>query len=261
MPRYVCCCRYDGTAYRGFQVQVEENTVCRVLQDALEQLFRVRPEIKGCSRTDSGVHAYAFCFSFLCEKEIDPKRLPAALNTFLPPDVAVVQASFAPEDFHPRYDCLGKEYVYRVLNRRLRDPFYEKKALLWPGKLDEEMLNRAARAFVGEKDFTSFCGSNGKVKEDMVREITEFSVTRKGDEIFFRVRGTGFLYHMVRIMVGTLLQIAQSVYPEDSVEEMLQAKDRRVAGMTAPAHGLYLNRVFYDPVLLSAAEEGAPWLK
>ena len=261
MTSYLCCCRFVGTAYRGYQVQVQDNTVCHVLQDALTQLFHVRPDIKGCSRTDSGVHAHAFYFSFQTRQYIDPAKLPIALNRFLPGDVAVTGAQLVPEDFHARYHCLGKEYVYRVINRPIRDPFLQDRALFYGGKIDAEQLNRAGRAFLGRQDFTSFCGRRGS-QENKVRTVTAFDVVRLGDEIRFRVRGDGFLYHMVRIMVGTLLQVAQGVFPEDGIAGILAAKDRRAAGMTAPACGLYLHRVFYDPSIVTLGqEEDDAWLK
>lgn len=235
---------YDGRNYHGFQVQKNAVTVEEVFQDALERVFGARLPVKGCSRTDSGVHANQFCISTKTESRIPCERVIPAMNTTLPPDIAVTGCREVPEDFHARYSSTGKEYLYRILNRTARDPFSEGRALHYPYPLDIERLKTACRDFVGYQDFTAFC-SSGSCVEDTRRTIFRADVEREGDFVEFRVAGDGFLYNMVRIMTGTLLEIARGSIPVDGIPEILESRDRRRAGPTAPAWGLYLNQVFY----------------
>ena len=218
---------YDGRNYHGFQVQKNAVTVEEVFQDALVRVFGARLPVKGCSRTDSGVHANQFCISMKTESRIPCERVIPAMNTNLPPDIAVTDCREVLEEFHARYSCIGKEYLYRILNRTARDPF------------------SACRDFAGYHDFTAFC-SSGSAVEDTRRTIFRANVERKGDFVEFRVAGDGFLYNMVRIMTGTLLEISRGSIPVEGIPEILESRDRRRAGPTAPAWGLYLNRVFYS---------------
>lgn len=148
--------------------------------------------------------------------------------------------------FYARYSCKGKEYVYKVLNSSTRDPFLENLALLYRYKMDENVLNKAAQAFVGAHDFTSFCTMDNREKGDLVRTVKYFRVERNKDIVTFTVAADAFLYNMVRIMVGTLLAVSQGKFKEDSIKDIIDAKSRKAAGPTAPACGLYLNKVFYD---------------
>ncbi len=236
---------YLGTRYHGFQVQNNAITVAEVLQDAMEKVMGNRDDIKGCSRTDSGVHAEEFCVSVKTDCRIPCDSLVKALNVKLPPDVAVKSCREVPEDFHARYNSKGKRYEYRIHNAGYKDPFHFKSVLEHSYPLDVELLDREAKDFIGSHDFSSFCAANGSVV-DKVRTIYDCGVYRSGETVTFYVEGDGFLYNMVRIMVGTLLAIAAGSIKPGSISRILEAKDRNAAGATAPAWGLYLCKVFYD---------------
>ena len=236
---------YDGHNYHGWQIQNNALSVQQVFQQALEKIIGDSYNVKGCSRTDSGVHANMYCINVLTEHTIPPERLKCALNRFLPKDIAVLSGKEAPMDFHARYSCKSKEYVYKIWNSSERNPFLNNYALHYRYKLDENMLNRAAQAFVGTHDFTSFCTLDKREKGDFTRTVKSFSVKRDGNMVEFKVEADGFLYNMVRIMVGTLLRVAQGKISEDELPDIIRAKNRSLAGPTAPPHGLYLNRVVY----------------
>lgn len=237
---------YLGTRYHGFQVQENAVTVAQTLQDAMERVMGNRDDIKGCSRTDSGVHAQMFCVSVKTECKIPCQNLVAALNNQLPPDISVRGCIEVPLDFHARYNCKGKRYEYRIHNAQSKDPFHYKAVYEYKYPLDVPMLDREAQDFVGTHDFSAFCAAKTSVT-DMVRTIYRCGVVRQGEEVVFYVEGDGFLYNMVRIMVGTLLAIAGGSITPGSIPAILDSKNRSRAGATAPAWGLYLNRVFYDP--------------
>ena len=237
---------YDGSKYHGWQIQHNAITVQEVFQNALYAVIGDKPDIKACSRTDSGVHAEMFCISTKISHPIPAIRLKAALNSHLPDSVVVLDVKEVPLDFHARYNAKGKRYIYRVLNRSERDPFYIGRALHYRYSLDAELLNKASKAYIGTHDFTSFCTLDKREKGDFVRTIYDFSVTRKGDIVEFTVEGNGFLYNMVRIMVGTLLSINEGKLAPDSISDIIKAESRDSAGPTAPPQGLYLNEVFYD---------------
>ena len=237
---------YDGSKYHGWQIQHNAITVQEVFQNALYAVIGDKPDIKACSRTDSGVHAEMFCISTKISHPIPAIRLKAALNSHLPDSVVVLDAKEVPLDFHARYNAKGKRYIYRVLNRPERDPFYIGRALHYRYSRDAELLNKASKAYIGTHDFTSFCTLDKREKGDFVRTIYDFSVTRKGDIVEFTVEGNGFLYNMVRIMVGTLLSINEGKLTPDSISDIIKAESRDLAGPTAPPQGLYLNEVFYD---------------
>lgn len=247
---------YVGTAYCGYQVQPNGVTVQEILGKAAEALFGHSCDIVGCSRTDSGVHARGFCATIAqkgtdaLETAIPPERIARAMNAYLPDDVSVLSSKPVPSGFHPRYDVISKEYEYLIFNGRERDPFRLNRAWHIPTPIDENALCRmqeAAMCFVGTHDFSAFraVGADTEPK-DTVRTVFDAGVKRQGELISFRVRADGFLYHMVRIMAGTLAAVAKgSLLPQD-VLYILKEKDRRRAGVTAPACGLYLDRVFYD---------------
>ncbi len=236
---------YDGKSYHGWQIQQNAVTVQEVFQDALKNILGIQPDLKGCSRTDTGVHAYEYCISMKLEHSIPEKRLVAALNHFLPTDIAVYSCEQAADDFHARYSCTGKEYLYKLWNHRIRDPFLDGYAHHYWYALNEEQLNEAAQYYIGCHDFTSFCTLDQRRAGDMVRCVTNARVERQGDMVLFTVSADGFLYNMVRIMVGTLLRVAQRKFKPDDIPLIIKAKNRKLAGPTAPSCGLYLNRVFY----------------
>ncbi|HIT52634.1 MAG TPA: tRNA pseudouridine(38-40) synthase TruA [Candidatus Fimivicinus intestinavium] len=246
--------RFDGQAYHGWQVQPNGVTVQQCVQDAVEAVTGVRSPVTGCSRTDAGVHALMYCCNFRTAHCIPCERLIPALNAHLPHDIAVYECREVAPAFHARYDCSGKEYVYRIWNSRVRNPFLEGRALHYPWPLDAAYLDRQAQCFVGLHDFSAFCAAGGSV-EDKVRTVRAAQVTRRGDDVFFAVEADGFLYHMVRIMVGTLLACAEGKLADGAIATVLAELDRSRAGATAQAQGLYLNRVFY-PGEAAASQSG-----
>ena len=236
---------YDGRDFHGWQIQKNAITVQEVFQDALKKIVGEYYDLKGCSRTDSGVHADMYCVSVKITHPIEPVRLKAALNRWLPDTVVCLDCVQVSENFHARYDCKSKRYKYKIWNSETRNPFLNAYALFYPYNLDAEMLNRAAKAFVGRHDFTSFCTLDKREIGDMRRDVKRFEVDRLGSLVTMTVEADGFLYNMVRIMVGTLLEISQGKISPDSIPEIIEKRDRSYAGATAQACGLYLNRVNY----------------
>lgn len=251
MPRLLLTLRYDGTRYHGWQVQNNALTVQQTLQDAVERVTGVRSGITGCSRTDAGVHADMFCCTMDTASSLHGRAMIAALNAHLPRDIAVYDCREVSDAFHPRYSAEGKRYLYRIWNAPERNPFWEGRALHVKKPLDAERLSRAAADYLGTHDFAGFCAAGSSV-QDTVRTVRACSVTREGDLVTFAVEADGFLYNMVRIMVGTLLDMAAGRLGFDSIPIALAAKDRSAAGPTAPAHGLILDEVFYPPSAMVA---------
>ncbi|MGN0570137.1 MAG: tRNA pseudouridine(38-40) synthase TruA [Candidatus Fimenecus sp.] len=236
--------RYDGSRYHGWQIQPNGDTVQQRLSDAFCKISGKNENIIGCSRTDAGVHANMFCCNVRTDCTVEAEKIPDALNFYLPSDIAVYGCTETDYDFHARYDCKGKEYVYLIYNGRYRNPFYENKALFYPYEIDASMLDSEAKSFIGKHDFSAFCSACSEVN-DKVREIYNFSVQRKDDIIEMKVSGNGFLYNMVRIMAGTLLDIQQGKIDKGKIPLIIESLDRNNAGPTVNGCGLYLNKVFY----------------
>ena len=236
--------RYDGTNFHGWQIQPNGNTIQQELCNAFKNLSGKDENIIGCSRTDAGVHANMFCCNVRTMCSVPIEKIPNALNFYLPPEISVYDCKEVDYEFHARYDCKGKEYVYRIYNGRYRNPFYENKAMFYPYELDVEKLDKEAKAFIGIHDFSAFCSAGSEV-EDKVREIYDCQVTRNGEMVEIKVSGNGFLYNMVRIVVGTLLDIQRNKIECGTIEQILESKNRDNAGITAEASGLYLNKVYY----------------
>ena len=236
--------RFAGTRYHGFQVQKNALSVCEVLQNALESLYGVRPPVKGCSRTDSGVHALGYCVSYTQPKPIPPRKLPLAVNRFLPDDVRVTEAHRVPEDFHARYSAKSKEYIYRIHNSAVADPFQNGLCWRFPGPLDAGRMERAAQYLVGKHDFVSFMSSGSDIA-DTVRTVYFAHVRREGDDITFHVCADGYLYNMVRILAGTLCEVGAGRLRAADIPAILASRDRSRAGPTLPAKGLFLKCVDY----------------
>lgn len=247
MKNLLITIKYDGSAYHGWQVQKNALTVQEVFQNAAQKVFGERPAVTGCSRTDSGVHAEMYCLTLKTKMDITNRGVVMALNTHLPPDIAAVDCRAVDDDFHPRYSCVSKEYVYRLYNGSVRNPFLKNYACHYRYNIDAEYLNSEARAFVGTHDFRGFC-SSGCTVENTVRTVKAFSVERQGDMVIFRTEADGFLYNMVRIMVGTLLYVSQGRIKSGELVEIIDSGDRTRAGKTAPPQGLYLNKVNYGTV-------------
>lgn len=237
---------YDGSKYHGWQVQKNALTVQEVFQNALEKIINQKVDIKGCSRTDTGVHANMYAVNFKTSSKIRCENIIYALNRFLPKDIAAIKSSEVPLDFHARYSCKGKEYIYKIWNNKIRNPFLNNRAFHYWYPLDENYLNSAAQMFTGSHDFTSFATLDKRETKNMIRNIEKFNVYRNGDMVEFKVKADGFLYNMVRIMSGTLLRIAQNKIKPKDIPRIIESKNRKNAGPTAPPEGLYLNKVFYD---------------
>ncbi len=208
MQNYLLTLAYDGTNYCGFQVQPNGRSVAQTFQDGLEAVLHSRPDIKGCSRTDAGVHALGFALNFHAETRIPPEKLPLAINQHLPPDIRVLCARVVPEEFHARYAAHTKTYLYRIHNHPIDSPLMKILHLV-PRRLDVDAMQRAAEQFVGKHDFLALCaaGSSAAAHGDTVRTITDCHVTRKGDEVDIEVTADGYLYNMVRILAGTLCEV------------------------------------------------------
>lgn len=254
--RYVAKLRYDGANFSGFQVQPNARTVQGTLCTAAGEAFGVPCAVTGCSRTDSGVHAEVFCAMIEPLSDggniLPPDRLPQIMAPYLPPDLSVTASCEAPEGFHPRYGVLDKEYCYRILNTRVRDPFLDRRAWHLPRYIDGAALaemNRAAAYLIGRHDFHAFM-AEGKEVENATRTVKTFSCARVGDIIEVRVSADGFLYNMVRILVGTLVGVAKGQLSADEIPAILASKDRTMSGMTAPPDGLYLAKVRYPAGVL-----------
>lgn len=240
------CIAYNGAAYHGFQRQGNAVTIQQTIEERLKKLLKTQVTINGCSRTDTGVHARQFWFSFKTESKIPCEGFVLGMNALLPDDIAVLSCEDADENFHARFSAKGKEYVYRVKNTPQRDVFTDKHALWYHGELDEKKMDKAAKLFIGEHDFAAFCKAEAKEHlKSTVREIYDFSVRRENDEVIFTVSGSGFLHNMVRIMVGTLIYVSEGKRTEADILRSLETGEREAAGKTIDPRGLYLNRVFY----------------
>ena len=244
---------YLGKDFCGYQAQKDKRTVQTELNRAAGELFGFDCDITGCSRTDSGVHANCFCATVNkhgaagLETDIDVCKIPRAMSAHLPEDIAVFDAEWVDDEFHARYDVKYKEYIYKINNAHVRDPFLEGRAWHYPRVLDDEAVKRmnvAAAEYVGTHDFSAFMAQGSNVSTT-VRTVFFTSVEKIENEIIFRVAADGFLYNMVRIMTGTLIAVGEGKISPDDIAKIIESKDRSNAGMTAPAHGLYLNKVVY----------------
>ncbi len=246
MRNFLITISYNGSNYHGWQIQNNALAVQEVFQNSLENVIQKTPyEIKGCSRTDSGVHANMYCISLKMCHAIPCHRLLTALNRFLPLDIAVLDIQEKPLNFHARYSCKSKEYVYKIWNSPVRNPFLDGLAYHYKWYIDVDRLDKACKAYIGNHDYTSFCTIDNRKMEDMHRNVMNFKVERQGDMVLMTVEADGFLYNMVRIMVGTLIRISEGKFTENCIPEIIGAKSRAKAGPTAPACGLYLNKVNY----------------
>ena len=238
---------YDGRTYHGWQIQDNAVSVQEVFQKALSQIVGDDMDVKGCSRTDTGVHANMYCIGLRTSHRIPAERLKAALNRHLPNTIAVTDCCDMSMDFHPRYDCTRKQYIYKIWNSEVRNPFLDGYALHYRYKnFDEKMLYEACKHYLGTHDFTSFCTPDNRRPGDMRRTVYLSKVERSGEMVTFTVEADGFLYNMVRIMTGTLLRVAQGKIKADEIPQIIERKNRQLAGPTAPACGLYLNKVYYE---------------
>ena len=242
---------FDGSAYSGWQRQPADLSVQQRVEEALAKLFPSRPGVSGSSRTDTGVHAAGMCAHFDVPRALwrfTPRKLVLALNAWLPEDIRVLTAARAPKGFHARFSARGKQYRYRVWNHSAHHPLWRHQAWHVTRSLDLAAMRRAAQAFQGRHDFLAFSASPGYERRHTVRNVTRCSVVRSGPMLTVIIEADGFLYKMCRGIVGTLVQVGLGRFNPESIPAMLASRDRRLSGMTAPAHGLVLWRVYYLPV-------------
>jgi tRNA pseudouridine38-40 synthase len=240
---------YDGTGYAGWQMQKTGTGVQQKVEEALAKLFPSAPRVHSSSRTDTGVHALGMVAHFEIPRagfKMTPSKLALALNAWLPADVRVLSVSRVPEKFHARFDAKGKQYRYFVWNHPATNPLLRHNAWHVPRPLDWKAMRAAAPLFVGSHDFKSFAGTRSYEMESTVRRLNRCDLKKSGAQLTFIIEGDGFLYKMCRGIVGTIIQVGLGKFPAGEIKQMLAKKDRRVAGMTAPAHGLVLWKVFYS---------------
>lgn len=236
---------YDGTNYCGWQVQINGITVEEVINRELTNLLGEEIAVIGASRTDSGVHAIGNVAVFDTKTKIPAEKISFALNQRLPDDIRIQKSEEVPMDFHPRYCDSTKTYEYKILNRRFPNPMKRLYTHFVYMPLDVDKMKKAAEYIVGEHDFASFCSARSQVKTT-VRTVYSLDVSKQDDVITIRISGNGFLYNMVRIIVGTLMKVGLNVYSPEHVAEIIEAKDRYAAGPKAPARGLTLIGIEYD---------------
>ncbi len=244
---------YVGTAYHGWQVQKNAVSVEETLEKCLAWVVGHPVKCTGAGRTDAGVHAKVYVANFRTTSHIPCDRIPLAVNTRLPDDIVVTRAMEVSDNFNAISSCIKKEYTYRIYNSRIRNAFYVNRAWFYPKHLDEAVMQAAADRFVGTHDFAAV-RSVGTDVRTTVRTVYYFDIARKGELIDCRVCANGFLYNMVRAMVGTVIYAAEGKFPPEAVSSILEGKCRTDAGPTAPPGGLYMSRLWYEEPGLTEEE-------
>ncbi len=245
VPRFKLIVAYDGTDYHGFAKQDNALTIQEVLEKAIASVIGQDVRVIGAGRTDTGVHAKGQCCVFDAQTGIPVYSLIKAINSKLPKDITVKDIAIVPDDFQPRYAAKHKTYRYQILNSKIRDPFIYKYAYFYPYDLDITLMQEAAAYIVGEHDFKCFCSAGSSVVST-VRTVYELKITKQGDLITIDICGNGFLYNMVRIIVGTLLKVGTNKLPVEQMQNILVSKDRGLAGPTAPPQGLTMLEISYN---------------
>ncbi|MSR77888.1 MAG: tRNA pseudouridine(38-40) synthase TruA [Candidatus Omnitrophica bacterium] len=247
MQNFKLVLEYDGAAFHGFQRQPNRLTVQEVLEKALSQLFNQPLKIGSASgRTDAGVHARYQVVHFFVKTNLNISQVQNGLNRYLPYTAAVTCVEKVPKSFHARYKAKSKTYEYYVWNHRVRSPLHAASSMHVPYDLNISRMKSGAKQLCGKHDFRSFCGSDpSKKKRETIRMIYRFEVEKKGDLVRFVVEADGFLYHMMRNLVGTLIYLGREKIALEDLEKILQAKDRKKASATAQAQGLFLINVTY----------------
>jgi len=236
---------YDGTCYHGWQVQKNEITIAESLEKALTKVCEHPVKAVGCGRTDAGVHALRYCANFKTDCRIPTDRVPLAVNALLPYDIAALDAVEAPEDFNAILSCKQKEYVYRLYNSRIRDPFLTSRACFFPSVLDFDRMKAAATFFEGTHDFRAV-RSLGTETKTTVRTVYWCQMEKEGDMISLRICADGFLYNMVRAIMGTIVYAGLGKLEPANIPGLLEGGDRCLTGPTMPPQGLYMSRVWYE---------------
>ena len=235
---------YDGSNYHGWQRQKNALTIQEVVEEAVYKVTGEKVKVIGAGRTDAGVHARGQVANFHTNCRIPVERLPYAINSHLPEDIAVKGAEEVPDDFHARYSAKAKVYTYTIYNAPFPSPLMRKYSYFYPHILDVEAMQEAAKAFVGVHDFTAFRASGSPVKSS-VRNVMRLEVKKSKDVITIEVEADGFLYNMVRIIAGTLLEVGSGKRTPEEIPLVISSRDRERAGITLPAHGLCLEKVVY----------------
>ena len=252
---------FDGTQYDGWQVQKTGVGVQQLVENALARIFPSQPRLHSSSRTDAGVHALGMAAHvelIPAEFRMAISKVPLAINAHLPEDIRVVRASRCRADFHARFSAAGKQYRYFLWNHCAHNPLLRHQSWLVPRSLDLDAMRLAARCFIGKHDFASFAATRDYEMKSTVRTVRRCEIRRQGPLFTFVIEADGFLYKMCRGIVGTLVQVGLGKFHPDAVAQMLELRDRRVAGMSAPAHGLVLWKVFYQRSARTAAVSSPP---
>lgn len=237
--------QYEGTRYQGWQRQTSsENTIQGKLEKLLSRMCGEAIEISGSGRTDAGVHAHGQVANFHTSSEMSVEEMLAYCNRYLPEDIAVIEMSEAAPRFHSRLNACGKRYCYRIINSRIPDVFWRRYAQEVEEELDLEAMRLAAQRLLGEHDFKAFTSAK-KGKKSTVRRIDEITIEKEGALLTLSFKGNGFLHHMIRILVGTLLEAGMGRRTPESITEVLEARNRELAGPLVPAKGLTLMEVYY----------------
>jgi len=245
MRNIKCKVTYEGTRYQGWQRQdSSDNTIQGKLEQLVSRMCEEKIEIQGSGRTDAGVHSLGQIMNFHTRSQMSTEEMLLYMNQYLPEDIVIVEIKEVPERFHSRLNAKGKQYSYRVWNSAVPNVFWRRYSHTVEQTLDVEAMQKAAGYLLGEHDFKSFT-STKKGKKSTVRNIESIHIKKDGDMLTFTFRGDGFLYHMIRILMGTLLEVGMGLRHADSIPQILAAKDREAAGSLVPAKGLILEKVFY----------------
>ncbi len=237
---------YNGKDFAGWQIQPESRTVQGEVERAVSKMAGAPTKVEGTSRTDAGVHAHNQKATIRGDFGIPTEKIPMVLNRLLPGDIKIKAAEEKEEGFHARFSCKGKQYVYRIMNTGEKDVFAAGTYCFIESRLDEKLMNEGAKAFIGTHDFKAFMAMGSTPQKTTIRTIYDASVVRSGDLVEFFVTGDGFLYNMVRIMAGTLMEVGSGKREPKEIEQIITGKDRAEAGRTAPPEGLYLNEVYFE---------------
>ncbi len=244
MERVLLKISYLGTAYHGWQVQPNGITVQEVLQSKIEQMYKHKINLTGCSRTDAGVHAKEFYCHFDAAFHIGEESIVRGLNSILPRDICVISAKYVDLDFHARYSAKGKTYEYKIKNSTTHDPFLQGRVWHIERPLNIELMNEFCSKLCGRHDFLGF-SSSGRSVTDTVRTVSQCNVTKDRDIITICITADGFLYNMVRIIVGTAIDVSDRKIAVEDIDDVIKSRNRARAGITAPPDGLYLSKVIY----------------
>jgi len=248
LSRYALLLQYDGTFFNGLQIQNGGRTIQEELEKAISILTKERVRVIASGRTDAGVHALGQVVHFDCSCNFTLQKLCISLNGILPKDISVKNAYKVPDNFHSRFSAVEREYLYLIYNYPLRTPFMQYRAMWVNFPLSVDYIREAGSFLIGEHDFASFCK---KISADKgtVRRVELFEVSKRDELITIRIRANAFLHNMIRIIVGTIVQMSYDEKPSSYIKEILEKRDREHGGITAPPYGLYLNKIFYNPPL------------